>query len=343
VSEVTTIGLDIAKNVFHAHGADGSGRALFSRKISRAKLLEFFARQPQCTVALEACGGAHHWGRELTHLGHDVKLIPPAYVKPFVKRHKNDAVDAEAICEAAQRPNMRFVAIKSEEQQASGLVFRTRYLLVRQRTQLINAVRGHLTEYGWVAPKGPSYVAMLGDLLEDEIGSSLPEAAKAMFRTMLALLDELNDRIRDLDKEIARRAREDAIARRLMTIPGVGPITATAIAALAPPAETFAKGRDFAAWLGLVPRQLSTGGKQKLGSITKMGERTLRRLLIIGSSSVVLQASKRGAPAGSWLEQMLARKPRMLVTVALANKTARIIWALLMSEEDYRAPVAAMA
>jgi len=343
VSEVTTIGLDIAKNVFHAHGADTSGRVLFSRKISRTKLLEFFAGQPRCTVALEACGGAHHWGRELTHLGHDVKLIPPAYVKPFVKRHKNDAVDAEAICEAAQRPNMRFVAIKSEDQQASGLVFRTRDLLVRQRTQLINAIRGHLTEYGWVAPKGPSHVAMLGDLLEDKIGSSIPEAARAMFRTMLALLEELNDRIGDLDKEIARRAREDAIARRLMTIPGVGPITATAIAALAPPAETFAKGRDFAAWLGLAPRQLSTGGKQKLGSITKMGERTLRRLLIIGSSAVVLQASKRGAPAGSWLEQMLARKPRMLVTVALANKTARIIWALLMSKEDYKAQVAAAA
>lgn len=343
MSEVTTIGLDIAKNVFHAHGADTSGRVLFSRKISRTKLLEFFAGQPRCTVALEACGGAHHWGRELTHLGHDVKLIPPAYVKPFVKRHKNDAVDAEAICEAAQRPNMRFVAIKSEDQQASGLVFRTRDLLVRQRTQLINAIRGHLTEYGWVAPKGPSHVAMLGDLLEDKIGSSIPEAARAMFRTMLALLEELNDRIGDLDKEIARRAREDAIARRLMTIPGVGPITATAIAALAPPAETFAKGRDFAAWLGLAPRQLSTGGKQKLGSITKMGERTLRRLLIIGSSAVVLQASKRGAPAGSWLEQMLARKPRMLVTVALANKTARIIWALLMSKEDYKAQVAAAA
>lgn len=316
---------------------------MFSRKISRTKLLEFFAGQPRCTVALEACGGAHHWGRELTHLGHDVKLIPPAYVKPFVKRHKNDAVDAEAICEAAQRPNMRFVPIKSEEQQASGLVFRTRDLLVRQRTQLINAIRGHLTEYGWVAPKGPSHVAILGDLLEDEIGSSIPEAARAMFRTMLALLEELNDRIGDLDKEIARRAREDAIARRLMTIPGVGAITATAIAALAPPAETFAKGRDFAAWLGLAPRQLSTGGKPKLGSITKMGERTLRRLLIIGSSAVVLQASKRGAPAGSWLEQMLARKPRMLVTVALANKTARIIWALLMSKEDYKTPVAAAA
>jgi transposase len=343
MSEVTTIGLDIAKNVFHAHGADAGGRALFSRKISRTRVLEFFAKQPLCLVALEACGGAHHWARELTLLGHEVKLIPPAYVKPFVKRHKNDAVDAEAICEAVQRPNMRFVAIKSEEQQASALVFRTRDLLVRQRTQLINAIRGHLTEYGWVAPKGPSHVAMLSDLLDAEMGSSLPEAARPMFRTMLDLLDVLNSKISELDKEIARRAREDVIARRLMTIPGVGPITATAIAALAPPPETFTKGRDFAAWLGLAPRQLSTGGKQKLGSITKMGERTLRRLIIIGCSAVVLQASKRGAPVGSWLEQMMARKPRMLVTVALANKTARIIWALLIKQEEYKAPVAAAA
>lgn len=343
MSEVTTIGLDIAKNVFHAHGADASGRALFSRKISRTKLLEFFARQPRCMVALEACGGAHHWARELTLLGHEVKLIPPAYVKPFVKRNKNDAVDAEAICEAAQRPSMRFVAIKSEAQQASALVFRTRDLLVRQRTQLINAIRGHLTEYGWIAPKGPSHIALLSDMLEGEMGSSLPEAARPMFRTMLDLLGQLNAKIGELDKEIARRAREDTVARRLMTIPGVGPITATAIAALAPPAETFAKGRDFAAWLGLAPRQISTGGKQKLGSITKMGERTLRRLLIIGCSAVVLQASRRGAPAGSWLEQMMARKPRMLVTVALANKTARIVWALLLKQEDYKAPVAAAA
>ena len=344
VSEVITIGLDIAKHVFHAHGVDERGRALFSKRISRGKLLEFFAAQPSCMVALEACGGAHHWARELTELGHEVRLIPPAYVKPFVKRQKNDAVDAEAICEAAQRPSMRFVAVKSEEQQAAGLVFRTRDLLVRQRTQLINAIRGHLTEYGWVAPKGPSHVAMLADLIEEEeMVSSLPEAARAMFRLMLDLLAGLNGRIADLDKEIARRAREDEVSRRLMTIPGIGPITATAIAALAPPAETFAKGRDFAAWLGLTPLQRSTGGKQKLGATSKMGERTLRRLLIIGSSAVVLQASKRGAPKGSWLEQMLARKPRMLVTVALANKTARIVWALLVKQEDYRAPVAATA
>ena len=344
MSEVTTIGLDIAKHVFHAHGSDERGHAVFSRRISRGKLLEFFASQPRCVVALEACGGAHHWARELTHLGHDVRLIPPKYVKPFVKRSKNDAIDAEAICEAAQRPSMRFVAVKSEAQQAAGLVFRARDLLVRQRTQLINAIRGHLTEYGWVAPKGPSHVAMLADLLEEEeMASSLPEAARTMFRLMLDLLDELDGKVAELDKEIARRAREDEISRRLMTIPGIGPITAAAITALAPPAETFTKGRDFAAWLGLTPLQKSTGGKQRLGATSKMGERTLRRLLIIGSSAVVHQASRRGAPEGSWLAKMLARKPRMLVTVALANKMARIVWALLTRKEDYKAPVAAMA
>jgi transposase len=239
---------------------------------------------------------------------------------------------------------MRFVAVKSEQQQAAGLVFRTRDLLVRQRTQLINAIRGHLTEYGWVSPKGPSHVARLADLIEEEeMVSSLPEAAHAMFRLMLDLFAGLNGKIADLDKEIARRAREDEVSRRLMSIPGIGPISATAIAALAPPAETFTKGRDFAAWLGLTPLQRSTGGKQKLGATSKMGERTLRRLLIIGSSAVVQQASKRGVPRGSWLDQMLARKPRMLVTVALANKMARIVWALLVKQENYRAPVAARA
>ena len=210
-------------------------------------------------------------GPSAHQLGHEVRLIPPAYVKPFVKRQKNDAIDAEAICEAALRPSMRFVGVKSEQQQAAGLVFRTRDLLVRQRTQLINAIRGHLTEYGWVAPKGPSHVAMLGDLLEEEMASSLPEAAHAMIRLMLDLLASLNGKIAGLDQEIARRAREDEVSRRLMTIPGIGPISATAIAALAPPAETFAKGRDFAAWLGLTPLQRSTGGKQKLGATSKMG------------------------------------------------------------------------
>ncbi|AYF03924.1 IS110 family transposase (plasmid) [Paracoccus yeei] len=343
MKEVITIGLDIAKHVFHAHGADVDGRMVFSRKIRRAKLLEFFASQQPCVVALEACGGAHHWARQITQQGHEVRLIPPIYVKPFVKRQKNDAADAEAICEAAQRPSMRFVAVKTEQQQASAMIFRTRDLLVRQRTQLVNALRGHLTEYGWVAPQGRGYVTMLADLLEGEMGQSLPEAALAMFKVMLTTLGHLDQQIDALDHEIKKRAREDEVARRLMTIPGIGPIAATAIAALAPPPEHFKRARDFAAWLGLTPRQMSTGGKQKLGSISKMGERTLRRLLIIGSSAVVLHANCRGAAPGSWLGRMLARKARMLVIVAQANKTARIVWAVLMKKEDYRTPVAAAA
>jgi transposase len=341
MGEITTIGLDIAKHVFHAHGVDECGRMAFSKRVSRTGLLAFFAKQPRCVVALEACAGAHHWGRELQRLGHEVRLIPPAYVKPFVKRQKNDAADAEAICEAAQRPSMRFVAVKSEESQASAMVFRGRDLLVGQRTQIINALRGHMAEHGWVAPKGPSHVGRLAELLEDE--AAVPQAARPVLRMMIEMIEELDRRIADLDREIARRAREDETARRLMTIPGIGPITATALTALAPPPETFARGRDFAAWLGLVPRQHSSGGRQKLGAISRMGERSLRRLLIIGASAVVLHASKRGAPRGSWLEQMLARKPRMLVTVALANKTARIVWALLKRNEVYRAPAAVAA
>ena len=340
MGEVTTIGLDIAKQVFHAHGADASGAMVFSRRITRAKLVGFFASQPRCLVALEACGGAHHWARELDRLGHEVRLIPPAYVKPFVKRQKNDAADAEAICEAAQRPGMRFVPVKNEEQQASAAVFRARDLLVRQRTQLINALRGLLAEHGWVAPKGLSHMAGMMAHIE-EPSCPLPESARAVFLVMIDSIRALDERIAGLDREIARRAKADPVARRLMTIPGIGPITATALIALAPPPESFRKGRDFAAWLGLTPLQRSTGGKQKLGAISKMGERTLRRLLIIGSAAVVLQASKRGAPAGSWLEQMMARKPRMLVTVALANKTARIVWAVLTKNEVYRAPAAA--
>lgn len=347
MEQVITIGLDIAKHVFHAHAVDGGGRMLFSKRIGRSSLLAFFARQPRCVVALEACAGAHHWGRELQRLGHEVRLIPPAYVKPFVRRQKNDAADAEAICEAAQRPSMRFVAVKTEEQQASAMVFRGRDLLVGQRTQIINALRGHMAEHGWVAPKGPSHIARLADLLEDADADAdadaVPAAARPVLAAMLEMLGELDRRIAMLDREIAKRAREDESARRLMTIPGIGPITATALSALAPPPDSFAKGRDFAAWLGLVPRQHSSGGKQRLGAISRMGERSLRRLLIIGASAVVLHASKRGAPAGSWLAQMLERKPRMLVTVALANKTARIVWAVLRRNEVYRAPTLAAA
>jgi transposase len=340
VAEVSTIGLDIAKQTFQAHGADASGHVVFRRKITRGKLMAFFSAQPRCLVAMEACGGAHYWGRQIGKLGHTVRLIPPAYVKPFVKRQKNDAADAEAICEAAQRPNMRFVAVKDEAQQASGVVFRARDVLVRQRTQCINALRGHLTEYGYVVSKGTTHVPALIDQIEDP-NCQLPENARAIFKVLIASLTSLEENIAVLDAEITRRSKEDPVARRLTTIPGVGPISATAVAALAPPAETFRTGRDFAAWLGVTPLQRSTGGKQRLGATSKMGERTIRRLLILGASAVVRQACIRGAPAGSWLARMLARKPRMLVTVALANKTARIIWALLAKDGVYRAPVAA--
>jgi transposase len=329
----------VAKHVFQTHGADASGQVVFRKKLTRAKLIDFLGSQPRCLVALEACGGAHDWGREISRLGHTVRLIPPSYVKPFVKRQKNDAADAEAICEAAQRPSMRFVAIKDEEQQANGVVFRARDVLVRQRTQCINALRGHLTEYGWIVPKGTSHVATLIDQIEDP-NCSLPKSACAVLSVLVTTLKSLEDNIAVLDAEISRRSREDVIARRLMAIPGVGPITATAIAALAPPVEMFKTSRDFAAWLGFTPLQRSTGGKQRLGAISKMGERTIRRLLIIGASAVVRQACRRDAPEGSWLARMRARKPRMVVMVALANKTARIIWALLAKGDVYRAPAA---
>src|SRR4029077_12187867 len=315
VSEVSTIGLDLAKHVFQAHGADASGKVDFRKRLRREKVLEFFASKPACVVAMEACSSAHHWARELARLGHIVRLIPPAYVKPFVKRQKNDAADAEAICEAAQRPTMRFVAVKSAPGQANAVVFTARDLLVRQRTQAIHALRGHLGEYGSVVAKGPGHVIKLVEYVEDP-GSDVPNAARVVLRTLVEALRFLSERIGLLDREIARRARDHNEVRRLTSIPGVGPITAIALAALSPPPDVFRKGRDFAAWVGLTPLQHSTGGKQRLGTTSKMGERTLRRLLIIGASSVVRKALRQGTRAESWLGRMLARKPRMLVIVA---------------------------
>jgi len=340
MGEVSTIGLDLTKNVFQVHGADASGAVLFRKKLRRHQVLPFFAGQPACTVAMEACGSAHHWAREITKLGHTIRLIPPAYVKPFVKRLKNDAADAEAICEAAQRPTMRFVAPKSEQGQAAALVFRARDLLVRQRTQIINALRGHLTEFGLIAAQGPAHVSQLVRAVEDA-AEPIPELAQPVLQMLVETLHRLDEQIAHLDCEIAQRAKRDETARRLMTIPGVGPVTAVALTALAPPAETFKRGRDFAAWVGLTPLQHSTGGKQKLGATSKMGERTLRRLLIIGASAVVRWVARNGAPAGSWIARMVVRKPPMLVRVALANKMARIVWALLARGEVYRTPAVA--
>jgi len=340
MGEVGTVGLDIAKHVFQAHGADGRGAVVFRKRLRRGQVLTFFAGLSPCTVAMEACAGSHYWGREIGKLGHSVKLIAPAYVKPFVKRHKNDAADAEAICEAAQRPTMRFVAVKSEEAQAAAILFRARDVLVRQRTQLINAVRGHLAEFGMIVAKGPQHVPELIAQVED-VASELPAMARQTLVLLVDHLRALNERIIGLNREIGQRAKTDAVARRLMTIPGIGIMTATALTALAPCAETFRRGRDFAAWLGLTPLQRSSAGKERLGRTSRMGERTLRRLLIIGASAVARWAARKGAAPGSWLQRMLSRKPPMLVRVALANKMARTVWALLAHGGIYRAPVAA--
>jgi len=328
---------NLAKNIFQAHGGDAAGAVIFRRKLRRDQVLAFFAAQPPCVVAMEACPGAHYWGREISKLGHTVRLIAPAYVKPFVKRQKNDAADAEAICEAAQRPTMRFVAVKSEEKQASAVIFRTRDVLIGQRTQLINALRGHLSEFGFIAPQGPSHIQQLIDQVEDP-SSRIPEAARCCLVFLIEALRRLEEQVRELDAEITARAKADDTAHRLMSVPGIGPLIATALEALAPPAETFRSGRDFAAWIGLTPLQRSTGGKERLGRTSRMGERTLRRLLIIASSAVVRWAKRKGVPSGSWLHRMLTRKPPMLVIVALANKTARIAWALMTKGGIYRAP-----
>lgn len=335
MGEISTISLDLAKSVFQVHAVDASGAVVLKRTLRRGAVLEFFAKQSPCVVAMEACAGSHHWGREIGALGHEVRLVAPAYVKPFVKRQKTDASDAEAICEAAQRPTMRFVAVKSAEQQAAATVFRARDLLVRQQTQLINAVRGHLAEYGLIAPKGAGHVAQLQAIIEE--GSALPAAARLPLQVLCQSLKALAVEISRLDQQIAARAKADEEAHRLMTIPGVGPVIATALVALAPPRESFRKGRDFAAWVGLTPRQHSSGGKTRIGATSRMGERSLRRLLIIGASAVVRWAARKGAPRGSWLERMLARKPRQLVIVALAGKMARIAWALMAGGGVYQA------
>jgi transposase len=334
VRKLNIIGLDLAKNSFQAHGSGLDGNVIFRKKLSRGKVLAFFTAQPICTVAMEACASAHYWGREISKLGHEVKLLPPIYVKPFVKRQKNDVADAEAIAEAASRPTMRFVAVKSEEQQALSLSFRARDLLVRQKTQTINALRGHLAEFGIVAPCGTAHLERLKEAVDDGKGV-LPEEVILVSNMLLAQIERLQGDINDLEIRIRTRARQDNQAKRLMTIPGIGPVCAAAIEAFTPPMEGFGCGRDFAAWTGLTPRQHSTGGRDVMGRTSKMGQRDIRRLLIIGAMAVVRWAARRGTK-DPWLARMLTRKPRMLAAVALANKMARIIWALVIKGGTYR-------
>jgi transposase len=337
---VTIIGVDLAKNVFQLHGAAEDGSVVFRKKLSRPLFERFMAGHPPCTVAMEACAGAHHWARKLSCHGHQVRLIAPHYVKPFLKRQKNDVADAEAIVEAALRPTMRFVEPKSIDQQARAVAFRLREQLVRQRTEAINALRSYLYEFGYIAPEGASYLSSLARIVKDE-HNDLPDLVRDLCRRALTHIDELTEHLGELAGKIAAMSRESGMPRRLQTIPGIGPITALAIETFAPPMHLFRRSRDFAAWVGLVPRQHSSGGKQRLGKTPKSGQHDIRRLLIIGAVSVIRWATRKGAPRYPWLAQLMARKPTMVAAFALANKMARAIWAMLMRNEDYRAPAIA--
>jgi transposase len=335
VKQITTMGLDLAKQIFQIHGADAEGNVIINRKLRRAEVLRFFEKTPPCLVGIEACGSAHYWAREIAALGHDVRMMPPAYVKPFVKRGKTDAADAEAISEAVTRKSMRFVPIKSAEQQAASMVLRTRALLVGQKTQAINALRAHLSELGIIAAVGAGKVAMLIEIVRDEADGRLPRAARLALMEIADQIETLTRQIEKLEREVVPEARRDADMRRLATIPGVGAITAAATKAFVPDPAAFRSGRDFAAWLGLTPKPHSSGGKERLGRISKMGNPMLRSLLVVGATSVLRHARGK-ANASRWLIGLLARRPFKVAAVALANKMARIIWALLVKGGIYR-------
>ena len=340
MTRISTFGLDIAKHVFQVHGIDEAGNVVLRRRLRRSDLVGFFARHPAAVVGMEACPTSHYWARELEAAGHVVRLMPAQYVKPYVKRQKNDAADAEAICEAVRRPSMRFVPVKSAEQQAVLMLHRSRELLVRQRTMLINALRGHLAEFGLIAARGPARVAGLEARIAagDE---SIPELARQALAALVIQLRSAKEQIEELDARILAWHKQSEASRRLATIPGIGPLIASAIAATVPDASAFSTARQFAAWIGLVPRQRSSGGKPRLGHISKQGDAYLRRLLIVGAQSVLRWA--RPAKASAWTLAMLGRKPRKVVAVALANKMARIAWALMVRGENYRQPAIAMA
>lgn len=335
---ISTIGLDVAKNTFQVHGVDESGNAVLRKRLRRKDVLAFFADLPPCLVGIEACGTAHYWAREIRDRGHDAKLIPPAYVKPYVKRNKNDAADAEAICEAVGRPTMRFVPIKGAEQQSVLMLHRTRDLLVRQRTMLVNALRGHLAEYGIVTAQGIGNVQRLFEVLAQGNEALIPVLARRALLSIVDQLQQLSQQIRALELEIMAWHKTNEPSQRLATIPGVGPITATAIVASVGDPSQFRSGRHFAAWLGLVPRQNSSGDKERLGRISKRGDKYIRRLLVVGATIVIRHARAKPSHRTGWINQLLARRSARLVSVALANKMARIAWVILARGEVYRAP-----
>ena len=340
--QITTIGLDIAKNVFQVHGIDAAEKVVVRKQLRRGQVIEFFAALPPCLIGMEACATAHYWARELTKLGHEVRLMPAKDVKAYVKRNKNDAADAEAICEAVGRPRMRFVRAKSAEQQGRLMQHRARDLLLRQQTQVINALRAHLAELGMVAAQGREGLKQLLTIIADEKDARLPIDARASLIVLAAQLQALHTMIGSIEKRLTVQHRANEASKRLESIPGIGLIGASAITATMTDPKSFRSGRDFAAWIGLVPRQDSTGGKQKLGPISKQGDRYLRRILVVGAHSV-LRRAKQNPEKYPWLTQLLARRPFKVVAIALANKMARVAWALLARGGTYRVPALAAA
>jgi transposase len=340
--QITTIGLDIAKNVFQVHGIDATEKVVVRKQLRRGQVMKFFAALPPCMIGMEACATAHYWAREFTKLGHQVRLMPAKDVKAYVKRNKNDAADAEAICEAVRRPTMRFVEIKSAEQQSRLMQHRTRDLLMRQRTQVINALRAHMAELGIAAAQGREGLKTLLEIIADERDGRLPVDARASLIVLAAQLQALQTMIGSIEKRIIAQHRANEASKRVATIPGIGFLGASAITATVTDPDAFRSGRDFAAWIGLVPRQDSTGGKPKLGPISKQGDRYLRRLLVVGAHAV-LRRAKKSPQNYPWLVQLLARRPFKVVAIALANKMARVAWALLARGGSYRVPQLAAA
>ncbi|HMI13473.1 MAG TPA: IS110 family transposase [Bradyrhizobium sp.] len=340
---ITTIGLDIAKSVFQVHGIDAGGQVVIRRQLKRRYVLAFFEKLSPCLVGIEACASSHHWSRELQALGHTVRLMPPAYVTPYVKRQKNDMADAEAICEAVTRANMRFVETKTPEQQSGLMLHRTRHLFIRQQTAVINAIRAHLGEFGIVAPVGRNGVEDLLDVVADPSDKRVPEIVRACLAALGAQLRRLKEQILEFDRMIRAWHRSSEMSLRLDDCPGIGPVLATALAATVADPKAFRSGRNFSAWIGIVPKQHSSGGKNRLGGISKQGDRYLRGLFVAGALAVIRYAKIHGTKHRPWLRALLARRPTKVAAIALANKIARMAWAMMAKGERYKEPVALAA